>query len=53
MTQLFTVLKRLFSDRTYGQQLEAYITSRHPQTEADVERLTQQYQRNSGGMLWN
>jgi hypothetical protein len=54
ITQLLTVFKKLFSDRTYGQHLEAYITARHPQNEADVERLTQQYQqRNSGGVLWN
>jgi hypothetical protein len=53
MTQLVAVLKKIFSDRTYGQELESYISSRYPQNEADVERLTQQYQQhNSGGVLW-
>ena len=54
MSKLLAVFKKLFSDQTYGRQLETYIISRHPQNEADIERLTQQYQqRNSGGMLWN
>jgi hypothetical protein len=53
MTQLVAVFKKLFSARTYGQELESYISSRYPQNEADVERLTQQYQQlNSGGVLW-
>jgi hypothetical protein len=53
MTHLVAVFKKIFSARTYGQELESYISSRYPQNEADVERLTQQYQQlNSGGVLW-
>ena len=29
--------------RSYGSDLENYITSHEPKTEADIERLTNQY----------
>lgn len=49
MTQLMTVLKKLFTDRTYGESLQDYITSRNPKDTADVEFLERQWQyRNIG-----
>ena len=38
---------------TYGSALEAYIVSHQPQSAADVDRLTQEYdQKNRGGFVW-
>lgn len=44
MTQLLAVLKKLFTDQTYGQSLQNYITNRNPQSPADVEFLERQWQ---------
>jgi hypothetical protein len=42
MIQLITsLLKRMSGD--YGNNLEAYITAKNPQSEADVERYTREY----------
>lgn len=53
MTQLLTVFKKLFTDQTYGESLQNYITSRNPQSPADVEFFEKQWQysniKNTGG----
>lgn len=53
MTQLLTVFKKLFTDQTYGDNLHGYITSRNPQSPADVELYERQWQyrnvKNIGG----
>lgn len=42
--QLLSVFKKLFTDQTYGQSLQNYISSRNPQTPADVEFFEKQWQ---------
>jgi hypothetical protein len=53
MTQLLTVFRKLFADRSYGETLHHYISSRNPQSPADVELLEKQWQynniKNTGG----
>lgn len=53
MTQLLTVFKHLFKDRSYGDSLHEYITSHNPKTAADIEVLERQWlygqMRNTGG----
>jgi hypothetical protein len=43
MTQLLTWLKTVFSGSTYGQNLEAYIQSKHPTSVSDVEFWSREY----------
>lgn len=52
LSQLWTVIRQLFTDRTYGQTIEQYILSRNPQTTADVERYTNEFQLRHGGGSW-
>lgn len=52
MQQLWTVLRSLFTERTYGSSLEQYIVSRKPQNPADIERYTFEFQTRNGGGLW-
>lgn len=52
MSQLWAVLRSLFTDRTYGQTIERYIVSRNPQNPADVERYTTEFQLKNGGGSW-
>lgn len=42
---LLKLLKRIFGryERTYNSALEEYIVANNPQSTADVERLTKQY----------
>lgn len=47
MSQLWIVINRLFSDRSYGQSLEGYIASRNPQDTSDIERLEQEFNQRS------
>jgi len=53
MTQLLAVFKKLFTDQTYGNTLQSYISSRNPQSPADVEFFEKQWQynniKNNGG----
>jgi hypothetical protein len=51
-TNLLAVLGRIFTDRSYGQTLESYITSRNPQNEIDIERFTREFQMKTGSALW-
>lgn len=51
-TSLFTALRQIFTDRSYGQTLESYITSRNPQNEIDIERFTREFQMKTGSALW-
>lgn len=52
LDNLFNVLKSIFSDRTYGDELETYVTSRNPQNEIDIERYTREFQLKTGSSLW-
>lgn len=55
MTQLLTVFKKLFSEKSYGDTVEEYIISRHPKNAADVENLTREFQlkqSRNGGVQW-
>jgi len=52
MSQLWTILRSLFTDRTYGSTLERYIVSRNPQNPADIERYTTEFQNKNGGAKW-
>ena len=39
--------------QTYGSELEAYIVSHQPQSAADVDRLTREFdQKNRGSLVW-
>ena len=51
-TQLWTVIRSLFTDRSYGSHLEQYIVSRNPQSPADIERYTNEFQNRNGGAQW-
>lgn len=44
-TLLFKLLQSL-KPASYGSKLEEYILSKHPQSTADVEALTRQYDQN-------
>jgi hypothetical protein len=44
MTQLFLKLKKFFQQRQYS-RLEMYVNAGCPSSVADVERLTQDYNR--------
>jgi len=52
MSQLWTVLRSLFTEHTYGSSLERYIVSRNPQHPADIERYTIEFQLRNGGGSW-
>lgn len=52
ISQLWTVLRSLFTDCSYGQAIEKYIVSRNPQTPSDVERYTVEFQQRHGGGQW-
>lgn len=55
MSVLYTLFRVLFTERSYGQQLEDYITSHNPTTTYEVEALEREWQlrqlRNSGAFL--
>lgn len=51
-TQLWTILRSLFTDHTYGSTLERYIVSRNPQNPSDIERFTAEFQLKHGGGSW-
>ncbi len=51
-TQLWTTVRSLFQDRSYGTTLEQYIVSRNPQNPADIERYTTEFQSRHGGTQW-
>lgn len=51
-TNLITVLRQLFTDRTYGTALEQYIVSRNPTNQIDVERYTREFELKNGSSLW-
>lgn len=51
LTNPLSLFKRLFTPCTYGEHIERYIASRNPQTPADVERLTQEYQKTQQGWM--
>lgn len=52
-SRLFLALRHAIVDRTYGSDLERYILSRHPQSAADIERYTIEYNKmlSRGGWL--
>lgn len=52
MSQLWALFRSLFTDQSYGQTIERYIVSRNPQTPADVERYTTEFQLKHGGGSW-
>lgn len=52
MSTLWTVIRQLFTDRTWGQNIEQYIVSRNPQNTGDVERFTNEFQMKHGGGQW-
>lgn len=49
MVQLLERLAEMFPQAHYQNELERYITSKHPQNAADVENLTLEYQRKNLG----
>ena len=51
MSTLLQWVKSLFQERSYGQELEAYIIAHNPSTPGDVEHYERQFdleRRNSG-----
>lgn len=43
MTQLLSLLNRVFGNLTKGNDLERYINSRNPNSHEQVEQLTRDY----------
>lgn len=52
LEQIKTLLKDIFVDDHYGVDLEAYIISKNPQTVADVEYYTKQYEKEIVRGIW-
>lgn len=50
---MIQVIKSIFNQRTYASDLEAYIESRRPQSAADIERYTREYNKqiSQGGWI--
>lgn len=46
MSQLLSVIKHLFKDKSYGDSLHDFIAARNPKTPADVEHLERQWLHN-------
>jgi hypothetical protein len=49
--QLLQWIKSLFAARSYQDQLDSYITSKHPTTTAEVEHWIRQYDSRQGWSL--
>ena len=51
MTQLLECLAEMFPKQDYQSRLEQYIISRYPQSAADVEMFTRDYNQRNGSFL--
>ena len=51
MTKLLERLAEMFPTQNYQSRLEQYIASRHPQSVADVEMMTRDYNAQTRGYL--
>jgi hypothetical protein len=51
MTQLLERLAEMFPKQDYQSRLEQYIISRYPQSAADVEMFTRDYNQRNGSFL--
>ena len=52
MLKLLERLAEMFPAQSYQSRLDQYITSRHPQSVADVEHFVKQYERQLTKELW-
>lgn len=46
------LLKDIFVNDSYGQDLESYIVSKNPQSTADVEYYTKEYDKRMLSGIW-
>lgn len=54
ITTLLHYIQNIFPTRTYASDLEEYIESRRPQSAADIERYSKEYNQkiSQGGWVW-